>query len=279
MRNLFLFSFAIALAAFPATAQTLDRIKATNQLNIGYRMDAAPLSYEMDDGQPAGYAPLVCVQVAQTMINELKMGNLSVTFLPVDAANRFDMVSNGKVDLLCGAATITLSRREQVDFSIPIFVDGTSLVLQKDEPENLEALSGRKLGFRGSTTTEESLRNSLSQLGVEAEIITFNSHDAGMAAMESQEIDGYFADQSILAELFFTSTARENMKMSNEILTIEKQGLALARGDTEFRLVVDRALSQLYANGEMQRIFQKAFPNVNPGIAMEAMYLIAPTVE
>ncbi|MBU2944976.1 amino acid ABC transporter substrate-binding protein [Shimia thalassica] len=279
MRSLLFSIAAIAMTALPASAQTLERVAETKQLNLGYRLDAAPLSYRMDDGQPAGYAPLVCVQVAQAIINHLKIPNLNAQFVPVDASDRFEKVASGEIDILCGAATITLGRRALVDFSIPIFVDGTSLVLQKDDPESLESFSGKKLGVRGNTTTEAALRNTLASIGIQAEVVVFDTHGAGMAAMESKEIDGYFADQSILAGLFFGSPKQADLKMSTEILTIEKQGLAIKRGDTEFRLVVDSALSELYANGEMLKIFQKAIPGVNPGLAMEAMYLIAPTVD
>lgn len=268
-----------AFLALPASAQTLDRIKETGQLNLGFRTDAAPLSFQRASGEPAGYAPQVCVHVGQAIANVLKMDNLQANFVAVDAANRFDKVANGDIDLLCGAATITLSRREHVDFSAPIFVDGTAILQMKGAPGTFADMAGKKLGVRGDTTTQEALENSLKSAGMEAEVVTFVSHDAGIAAMENKEIDAYFADQSILAGLFFNSDKADNFQMSNEILTIEKQGLALARGDAEFRLLVDTALSELYANGTMQKIFADAIPGVQPGLAMRALYVIAPTVE
>ena len=43
-------------------------------------------------------------------------------------------VEDGAVDLLCGANTVTLTRREIVSFSIPIFPSGTGALLSADAP-------------------------------------------------------------------------------------------------------------------------------------------------
>ena len=44
----------------------------------------------------------------------------------MDSETRITDVVARKVDAECGTTTITLSRMERVDFSVPIFVDGGS---------------------------------------------------------------------------------------------------------------------------------------------------------
>jgi len=100
-----------------------------------------------------------------------------------------------------------------------------------------------------------------------------------MTAMESGEIDAYFGDQSILATLWLNSPKRDDIKVSNNLLTVEKHGLAMARGDTEFRLLIDRLLSTMYAIGAMQGIFQQTLPGVQPGDIHIAIFTMAPIVE
>ncbi|WP_127112978.1 amino acid ABC transporter substrate-binding protein [Shimia sediminis] len=271
---------ALALTCGLASAQTLDRIKDTGVLTLGFRVDAPPLSYQRPGGEPAGYSPLVCAEVAQEILNHLKLeSGLDVRFVPVDTANRFEKVAAGEIDLLCGAATITLERRKTVDFSIPTFVDGTSILVRSDGPDQFAAYAGKKMGVRSNTTTKEALTNTLNQAGMQAEVMSFESHLDGIKALESGGIDAYFADQSILASLHRTSPNALNLKMSNEILTIEKHGLAMARGDSEFRLLVDTALSKMYGRGSMQRAFQEIMPGVQPGLGLRAMYVIAPTLD
>ena len=266
-------------ALFTVTeAQTLERIKATGELRVGYRTDAAPLSYEKD-GQPQGYTPIVCFALAPLIGQQLGMTDMEVVFVPVDTKNRFEMVASGQIDLLCGAATITLKRRELVDFSIPVYVDGTAVALRREAPDTLEQLSGSKIGVRSGTTTFEALENTLTAENIEAEIVTFASHPDGMAALENNEVQAYFADQSILMDMVMNSNKQDKLKIFGGILTVEKHGLAMVRGDSDFRLAVDRALSELYVNGSMEKAFRKAMPEAEPGGALEALYLIAPTIK
>lgn len=278
MRSLTAALLAISMI-FPAAlhAQTLERIKETGELRVGFRTDAAPLSYQ-EDGKPQGYSPVVCYALAPIIGEQLGLTNLQVIFEPVDTENRFEKVASGDIDLLCGAATITLSRRELVDFSIPTYVDGTALALRKEAPDTLAELSGQKVGVRKGTTTFEALDNSLKSENIDAEIVSFDSHKDGMMALENADIQAYFADQSILMNMVLKSENQQNLKILEGILTIEKHGLALARGDVDFRLAVDRGLSELFANGSMEKAFKKTLPGVEPGFALEAMYLLSPTI-
>ncbi|MBO9407219.1 amino acid ABC transporter substrate-binding protein [Shimia sp. R9_1] len=276
MKSLLSLAMAAALLAGAASAQTIERIKETGQLKLGYRVDAAPLSFQAEDGNPGGYTPLVCAELAQGILNTIQIPNLDVEFVPVGAQDRFEKVAAGEIDLLCGAATITLSRREIVDFSIPVFADGTSILLPLNGSDNFADLAGKKLGVRRDTTTETALTNTLTGAGLFAEVVRFADHDAAMEALENGALDAYFADQSILAALWLSSEDRGNLKLSNAILTVEQHGLAMARGDTEFRLMVDRLLSAMYARGVMQKIFETTLPGIQPGEFLRAMFTMAP---
>ena len=142
-----------AAMAVPATAQTVDRIRSEGEIRLGYRQDAAPLSYVDDQGVPAGYTVQVCAQLAQALGRALDLEEIEMTFVPVDTSNRFAKVADGEIDLLCGASTITMSRREFVDFSIPIFVDGTAVMLPVGAETTFSALNGASIGVRSGTTT------------------------------------------------------------------------------------------------------------------------------
>ncbi|GAB5436745.1 amino acid ABC transporter substrate-binding protein [Falsiruegeria mediterranea] len=276
-----LFSLALVtatLVAGAASAQTLDRIKETKQFNIGFRTDAAPLSYLDNNDKPAGYSPIICDQIAQAIANKLELDEMNATFIPVDSKNRFDKVASGEIDLLCGAATITLSRREQVDFSIPTYIDGTDVLLPRDASGDLRQLAGKKIGMRSATTTETAVKNSFSAAGVEAQMVRFDTHPAGITALKNGEISAYFADQSILLVNFIAAGMGNDFKISGEIMTVEKHGLAMARGDADFRLLVDSVLSDLYGTGAMADIFQTALPGVEPGFALDALHMVAPTL-
>lgn len=274
----FILTLAFGLAATPVLADTLDRIRDSGEIRIGHRTDAVPLSYVGSDGSPRGYSVMICRAVAARLANTLGIEKLTPVWVPLDAENRFDAVAEGRVDLHCGAATITLSRREKVDFSIPIFVDGTAVLLPAEGDTAFEALSGKRLGVRGATTTEEILRNSLEAADLEAEVVTFSTFKEGVTALSEGKIDAFFGDQSQLFGLAISGDLPERLRISENTLTVEKHGLVLPRGDSDFRLAVDRELSVLYQSGDMARIFQSTMPGVEPGVALKMLFILAPEV-
>ncbi len=266
--------------AFPAAAEgVLDRLKQTGKITLGVRQDAPPLSYTGEDGKPAGYSVLVCNAVAAALGKQVGHDPLEISYVTVDTEDRFSAIKDGKADMLCGADTITLARREEVDFSIPIFVDGAAVLIRKGGAANLDALAGKKIGVRGGTTTEEVLRATLEAKKMKADVVAFNSHPNGLKALEDGKIDAYFGDQSILYSLLFKSDKANELSISDNTLTVEVQGLALPRGDDDFRLAVDRAVSGLFRDGQMEAFFKQALPGASPGLALKALFLISPQME
>ena len=59
------------LAARTASAATLDRVKQTGKLTLGYQTDARPFSYRDEAGKPAGYAVALCQKIADQVKAEL----------------------------------------------------------------------------------------------------------------------------------------------------------------------------------------------------------------
>jgi polar amino acid transport system substrate-binding protein/glutamate/aspartate transport system substrate-binding protein len=260
-------------------AQTIDRILERNEIRLGFRSDAPPVSFQLEDGSPTGYTPALCVHVAQGLVNALQADNLEVQFVEVDASDRFEKVASGEIDLLCGVATITLERRALVDFSIPVYVDGTSVLLPATADEDLRTLNGKRIGVRRDTTTDRTLSQILEIVEIDVKTTRFVDHESAIISLEKREIDAYFADQSILAGLWMSSPQRNELKLARETFTLEKQGLAMARGDADFRLLVDGILSGLYANGTVRETMEKTIPGLVPGPGLTALFMLAPEVD
>jgi ABC-type amino acid transport substrate-binding protein len=268
------FATTVLLAA-GVQAQTLERIRDSGTFRIGYREDAAPFSFKNTLGEPAGFSVELCRLVAAETKAALGLDAIAIEYVAVGTEDRFQAVQDGRIDLLCGATTVTLSRRALVDFSLFTFLDGAAVMLRADGPENLEGLAGQRIGVRGATTTEQALRNFLAEAQMAAEVVTVASHEEGLGKLEAGEIAAYFGDQAILIFLAAGSAAPEKLKISEEQLTFEPYALALARGDDDFRLLVDRALAGIYRSGVIDQLFVNAFgKNARPSPALRAVYLI-----
>ena len=269
-------SVTAGVFAGTASAATLDRIGQDKTIRIAYRDDAPPFSYKDKIGEPVGFMVDLCREVAKKLADQLHLTSLNVTYVPVTAADRFEAIQAQKADLLCEPTSATLSRRELVDFSIPTFVDGASLMIRADGPHDFKAMAGHKIGVLGGTTTEEALRNSLKLAGITAEIIPAKTHAEGLAMLDNAKVSAYFGDRSILVSLIRDSKAPNKLMLAENYLSVEPYALALPHGDEDFRLAVDRALSHIYRSGEIGAIFKRTFGDkTKPGEVLLTLYLVS----
>jgi len=273
-RQVWLSLILSVLAVAGAQAQTLDRIRDSGSFRIGYREDAAPYSYKDTLGEAVGYSVELCRTVAANVKETLGLEQIQVEYVPVTTEDRFQAVQDGRIDILCGATTVTLSRRELVDFSLFTFIDGAGVLLRADGPQDFEGLAGMKVGVRSATTTEAALTDALAQQGLAVELVPVESHEDGLAKLQANEIQAYFADRAILIWLLLSSGA-EDLWLSERQFSYEPYALALARGDHEFRLLVDATLATLYRSGAIERIFAAAFgPEAQQSDVLKALYVI-----
>lgn len=267
-------AIAIGFGGFigEAAAGALERIKESGKIKIAYREDAAPYSVKNAIGEPAGYSVDLCRAVVVQLKAQLNLSEISIDYVPVTSENRFGAIQSEQADLLCGAATATLQRRELVDFSIPIFVDGAAVMTKVDGPKNFESLNGHKIGVLKATTTESLLRNIVQKTELDSEIVTVSNHLEGRGKLESGEVSAYFSDRALLIYLAAQSAAPKSFHIGTRFFSHEPYGLAMKRGDSDFRLAVDRALSRIYRSGNIGAIFDNAFGGGKPSDVLRAMY-------
>jgi len=281
IRSLVLFLAALLLAG-PVSAADLDgtlkKIKSSNTITIGYREDARPFAFTGDDGKPAGYSVDMCTRIAAAIAKELGLFNLQTKWVKVTPENRIASVVNGSVDLECGSTTASLSRQEQVDFSLMTFIDGGSfLVTDASGIKGVSTLGGKKVAVVPGTTTEKALNMAVSKLAPSARptIVSVKNHAEGVAALDNKTIDAYASDRTLLIGMGRTSKDPSKLSLVEEYFSYEPHGFMLKRGDAAFRLSVNRALAAMYRSGEVAPIFEKYFGSMTTaGQMIVAMYFM-----
>ncbi|MGE4371724.1 MAG: amino acid ABC transporter substrate-binding protein [Xanthobacter sp.] len=280
---------AVALVSSPALAQntavqsatpatehmpTLQRVKETGTFRIGYRHAAPPYSYVDKDGEISGYIVDICREVARNVQSTLKMPQLDVQYVEVSAEDRLKAVRDGKIDILCEPTSMTMSRRAMVDFSLPTFLDGASVVTRGKPVQSLEDLQGRKVGVLKNTTTADTLRNTLQEMHLQADITPVNSHPEGLRLLSEGKLDAYFADRGILNFLLTNSPYSDQLALADQYFTFETYALALPRGDTQFRVLVDSTLADLYRSEKIHGILARTFGEFPPDQFLNALFII-----
>jgi polar amino acid transport system substrate-binding protein len=284
-------TICLALAS-NAKAQTLDRIAATKIVRIGFIADQAPFAARGDGGPPVGYAIDVCNRIADEIGKQVD--GLTREYVETTLPGAFDAVAGGTIDFLCGAVTTTLSRRQAVDFSEPIFVTGASALLRTDATRDLRELflgeraispprspelrpfAVSSVGVRLGTTTEATLRAAVAREGYKVAVVGFAAHLDGLAALEAREIDAYFADRVLLVELVKQARDPSGLVVGTRLLTREPYGIALRRNDADARLLVDRTLTDFFATSAFSDLLAKYFGAAAPGIREQILALSVP---
>ncbi|CAH1649711.1 MAG: amino acid ABC transporter substrate-binding protein [Chelatococcus sp.] len=274
MRALLIAVLSMAMSSAAFAADTLERVRETGSLRLGFRADAPPYSYRAANGDPSGYIVDLCREVATGVKNAQNIPSLKIDYIEVTSRTRFEALRDGKIDILCDPTSMTMSRRAVVDFSLPTFIDGAGVLHRVNDVHRLEDLRGKKIGALQGTTTEETLRTTLAQLGIEAEIVPMTDHPSGVRQLTEGKIDAYFADRGILNYHLLNSRNPAGLKLSDQYFTFETYALALPRGDDKLRLLADATLAELYRTDRVKKIYARSFGSFPPDQFIKALFVI-----
>jgi len=275
------------MAAQPAASGALDRIRASGKLVLGYRTDARPMSYQDASGQAAGYAVALCQKVADGLKSSLGLSTLAVEWVAVAPDAGIRDVQQGQVDLLCGEHAATLTEREVVSFSIPIFPGGISALLRDDASEqlqrvleerpppyqplwrgtaaqSLQVLERKTFSVVEGTSAVDWVVAGIARLRLTATIAPADTYDAGVGKVVDRDSAVLFGDRARLLDAAKRSAQSKDLKVLTRHFTFAPLALTLSRNDDDFRLVVDRALSGFYANLEFGDIYAASFGPADP---------------
>ncbi|MFC7517815.1 amino acid ABC transporter substrate-binding protein [Herbaspirillum sp. GCM10030257] len=251
-----------------AKSPTLEKIRSSTTLTLGYREASIPFSYLGTGQKPVGFSLDLCAAVAEKTKAELKLPNLKVAYVPVNASNRIPLLQNGTIDIECGGTTNTLDRQKQVAFSVAIFVSQprwlTTTSSGIDDPNKL----------RGKTVvvTQGSLNlpvaekiNTDNKLGLT--ITQAKDHSESILMLRTGRASAFFEDNIILAGLVATSPdpkAYTYLPNLGGLSRLDYFGLMLPKDDQEFKAFVDGVLKEKMASGEFTKIYEKWFTSPIP---------------
>ncbi len=260
-------------------AQTLPRIESTRAINIGYVPDQPPFSSTTSDRRAEGYAVDLCRQIVAALEARMAVSRLAVSYVPTSAAGGIELIEKGEIDLLCGAITETRSARVRVSFSIPIYITGIGALVRKDAPPALlralngevphtgptwratvnAGLSNQTYAVYAGSTSEARVRERIATTGVIARVVPVESHERGIELVSAGKAGAFFDDRILLTTLVSLRKDADELMVLDRRYTLEPAALALRRGDEDFRLAVDTALSDLYRSGQYLRTYARHF--------------------
>lgn len=262
------------LLSTAAVGDVLDTIAERGIINLGHRTDAAPFSFLDGTNRAAGFSVDLCRRIVED-IGKVVGKPVATKFVPVGANDRFQALHEGTIDLLCEASTVTLKRREQVDFTLMTFVTGTTFMTRASAAP-IEADAGKvpKIGVLAKTTSETILARLVENGQAKLDVVPVDTHDVAIGFLMSDVLDGYFGDQELLRSLQLRYSDPSAIVVSTTLMTVEPYALAVRRGEDRLRLISDRTLAEIYRSQEIFRLIEQWFPNAKPSPTLRTLYLL-----
>ena len=241
---------------------TLDRIKQTGVVNLGFREDSLPFSYKnAEQGDPLGYS----IDVCNALVDALKAETgkpLTVKYVPVTGESRFPYVVDGKIDLECGNSTNTKARREKVTFSMPLYFSSAKLLVREGSGiTKFSDLAGKTLAVENGSTGQQIAESRKAAMNT-MKVVIAPSSDAGVVAVETKTADAFMTDDILLYA--FKAQSKEKLEVAGAVMSIEPLAISFSKDDKELATTVDREFTKLTQSGQLRKMYKKWFQSTLP---------------
>ena len=239
-----------------------DQLALPGKLLICSDLPYPPQEFFDDQGNPIGSD----IEIGQDIARRLGL-------VPQIVNSVFDTIipalAGGKCDIIISAQNITAARKKQVDM-ITYFQAGQSFLVAKGNPQNIKTqqdLCGKAIAAETGTTevdflngTGDSAGQGLSEQCTKAgkakiNVKAFPKDSDALLALQGGQVDAYFADSP--AAGYYVSQHPEAFELSGLTLGVAKEGISVGKDHPELKAAVQKALSQMVADGTYLKILQK----------------------
>ena len=240
-------------APLGAQVDILARVQTSKLLRVGVLADNPPFSYQIGK-QWTGFD----IDIAQGVASGLGIDKLDIEFVPLTLAQRLDRAATGAVDMVVASMTITRYREKEkhVDFSIPYFQDGATLLVKAASPiKGYTDVAGKTVGaVKGSTSSYY-----MKQVNPDAKVETFADNAALHAALDEGKVDAITNDYLVLVGIVANASDPTVYRIAGERFTVEPYAIGTAQNQSLWRNAINHALIEMWEKGEWHNSAQTWF--------------------
>lgn len=239
---------ALSLAACASTSKTEETASA--KLTMATEATFPP--YEYYDGDAIVG---IDVEVAQAIAEKLGM-ELEVTDIAFDSI--IPGIQTGKYDMGMAGMTVTDERKEQVNFSNS-YATGVQVVIVKDDSPitSVDDLfadgASTVVGTQAGTTGFIYATSDIEDVGL-GTVKSFGKTTDAVEALKNGQVDCVILDNEPAKALV---AANEGLHILDTEYAVEDYAIAIAKENTDLLEKVNKALSELTADGTLQSIVDK----------------------
>ncbi|HXP97618.1 MAG TPA: transporter substrate-binding domain-containing protein [Telmatospirillum sp.] len=237
--------FVLAATVAPASADSLDDIKASKTVRIAVDLGSPPFGMTDSAMQPTGSD----VETAKLLAADL---GYTLDLVQVTSPNRVPFLLTGKADMVVASFSITEERKQVIDFSDPYGVIQVVIAAPKNVAiKDLKDVVGQRLGTtRGSTNDKEATTQAQG-----AEIVRYDDDATLITALISGQVTIMASSPQVMAAV--------NARRPNDpfvvkvVLKTNPYAIGLRKGDDALRKVVNEWIHTNLRNGKLNAIYKQ----------------------
>lgn len=244
---------------------TLDQIKSTKEITLGYRDSSVPFSYIDQNQKPVGFSLDLCARVVDELKKTLNLPQLNTKYLAVTGANRIPLIQNGTVSIECGGTSSSAQRLQQVGFSVATFVSQSKWLTKAGSGIKSAAdLKGKTVVVTQGSNALQIAKELSDKDGLGLKIVQARDHAESMLMLQSGRAAAFMEDDILLAAKKAEAPNPNQYVFLPDAYNKLVYGLMIPKEDSEFKAIVDKALSNLMASGQFAEIYAKWFEKPIP---------------
>lgn len=249
----------IAESDFILSESTVARLQRDGILRVGVLYNEVPFGQFTIQGDVTGFDADLARALAEAWELELE-------FVQVTRQNRFDLLSNGSVDMLLAAVVHERELDARFEFSQSYRLGAQVIMVEAESPfASIFNLGGQAVGYVVGTAGQTALANWSATSGVQIQARAYLTHDEMLAGLFGGEVIAIAGrDTHLLKTAFNVLDAVEILDTS---LQEEAFGIVMLRQDLHFRNLVNRTLQYLASDADfgqqttLEQLHADYFPN------------------
>ncbi|NVY97151.1 transporter substrate-binding domain-containing protein [Lactobacillus sp. DCY120] len=241
---------------------TLANVQKSKTITWGVKGDVRLFGLiDVQDGQQKGFD----IDLAKLLTKQILGPEGKAEFLTVTSQSRIPLLKNGNIDAIIATLNITPERKKIVNFSQMYFKAGQSLLVPKNSSiRRAQDLNGHTvIGVVGANSVEN-----VKKVAPKARVLELQDYAQAMNALKSGQGEALTTDNGILYGL---AVQNPGFEVRGGTFTYEPYGIAVNHGQVDLQKDIDRALKEVEANGEYNKLIRKWFSDV-PGFNYKELY-------
>lgn len=234
------------------TGNELENIKSAGVLKVGLMGTYAPYNFLNANKEVDGFDADIAKEVAKRL-------GVKVEFTTQAFSGLIPSLQAGKFDAIISQVTITDERKQQLDFSDPYITNQVKIIVNEKNTDitKLTDFKSKNIGVGLGTNDETYLRTEvLPQVG-DFTIKTYNDVITSLQDLNVGRIDAtinnIYALKPIVEENGF------KIKAVGDAIKSDQAGIAIRKDNPELLSALNKALTDMKADGTYDTIFEKWF--------------------